>query len=89
MRIDSYIQVNQLYNTNKTKNKTKTEKSGTSDSLEISEFGAAYRAAKQAAGRGSDVREEKVSEIQAQMKAGTYRVTMEEVADKMADMLLS
>ena len=40
-------------------------------------------------GKASDVREDKVKEIQAQMAAGTYSVSIEDVADKMADALLS
>lgn len=89
MRIDAYMQVNQLYNTNKAKRNAKADKPGTKDSLEISDFGNAYHVAKQAVSQGSDVREERVKEIQAQMAAGTYQVSLEDVADKMADMLLA
>lgn len=89
MRIDSYIQVNQLYNTSKAKSNTKTNKTGTKDSLEISEFGNAYHVAKQAVSQGSDVRADRVKEIKAQMEAGTYSVSIEDVADRMADMLLA
>lgn len=89
MRIDAYMQVSQLYQTNKTKNAPKTGKTGSKDSLEISSFGNAYQVAKQAAAQSSDVRADRVKEIQAQMAAGTYRVSIEDVADKMADQLLS
>ena len=92
MRIDAYMQVSQIYQANKTKNapKTgKTGKAGSRDSLEISSFGNAYQVAKQAASQASDVREDKVKEIQARMAAGTYSVSIEDVADKMADALLS
>jgi negative regulator of flagellin synthesis FlgM len=88
MRIDSYMQVNQLYNTNKAKSKAKKNDAATKDSLEISDFGSVYHVAKQAVSQGSDVRNEKIKEIQAQMAAGTYNVTIEDVADKMADALL-
>ena len=87
MRIDAYMQVSQIYQANKTKNAPKTGKAGSRDSLEISSFGNAYQVAKQAASQASDVREDK--EIQAQMAAGTYSVAIEDVADKMADALLS
>ena len=70
MRIDAYMQVSQIYQANKTKNATKTGKAGSRDSLEISSFGNAYQVAKQAASQASDVREDKVKEIQAQMAAG-------------------
>ena len=89
MRIDAYMQVSQIYQANKTKNAPKTGKAGSLDSLEISRFGNAYQVAKQAASQASDVREDKVKEIQAQMAAGTYSVSIEDVADKMADALLS
>lgn len=72
MRIDAYMQVSQIYQANKTKNAPKTGKAGSRDSLEISSFGNAYQVAKQAASQASDVREDKVKEIQAQMAAGTY-----------------
>ena len=43
MRIDAYMQVNQLYNTNKSKNGAKSGKTSSKDSLEISSFGSAYQ----------------------------------------------
>ncbi len=88
MRIDPYIQVNQLYNTDKRKTNVNPARANGKDKLEISEFGNAYQVAKQAAAQGSDVRPERVKEIQAQLAAGTYNVSIEDVADKMADMLL-
>ncbi len=89
MRVDAYMQVNRIYQTNKTKNTPKTGKTGGKDSLEISSFGSAYQVAKQAAMQSSDVRADRVKEIQEQMAAGTYSVSIEDVADKMADQLLS
>ena len=89
MRIDAYIQVNQLYNSNKTKSAPKAGKADSHDSLEISSFGNAVQVAKQAVAQASDVRADRVKEIQEQMAAGTYKVSVEDVADKMADMLLS
>ncbi len=89
MKIDAYMQVNQLYNANKPKRSTKPGKASNRDSLEISSFGNAYQVAKQAVSQGSDVRADRVKEIQAQMAAGTYNVSIEDVADKLADQLLS
>lgn len=90
MRIDDvYLQVNQLYNTNKAKSSPKTNKTSSKDSLEISSFGNAYQVAKLAAAQTSDVRADRVKEIKEQMAAGTYRVSIEDVADKMAEQLLS
>lgn len=89
MRIDAYRQVSQLYNSNKTQNAPKANKANSRDSLEISSAGNAYQIAKQATANGSDVRADRVKEIQAQMAAGTYKVSIEDVADKMADALLA
>lgn len=89
MRIDTYLQVNQLYNTNKTKSSASYNTESRRDSLEISDFGNAYQVAKQAAQGGTPVRSAKVQEIKAQLAAGTYNVSLEDVADKMADKLLS
>lgn len=89
MRIDAYMQVNQMYHTKKMKNAPKTGKTGDRDSLEISSFGSAYQVAKQAATQASDIRVDRVKDIQERMAAGTYQVSMEDVADKMADQILS
>ena len=88
MRIDAYMRVNQLYNTNKTNGAAKTDKASKRDALEISSFGSAYHVAKTAVADGTPVRESKVQEIKAQMEAGTYKVSIEDVADKLADKLL-
>lgn len=88
MRIDAYMQVDQLYRTNKTKKSIKSETPDGRDSLEISSFGNAYQIAKQAVAQGSDVREDRVREIQARLTAGTYSVSIEDVADKLADEIL-
>lgn len=89
MRIDAYMQVSQLYNTNKAKRSIASDKTGTKDSLEISDFGNAYQVAKQAAAQGSPVREDRVKDIQSRLAAGTYNVSIEDVADSLAERLLA
>ena len=89
MRIGAYMQVSQLYKTNKTKRDMKSETKDGRDSLEISDFGSAYQVAKQAAEQGEPVRADRIEEIRAQMAAGTYNVSIEDVADKLADQLLA
>lgn len=89
MRIDAYRQVTQLYNTSQTKSVQKANKPSGRDALEISSTGSAYQIAKQAVKKGSDVREDRVEEIKAQLDAGTYKVSMEDVADKMVERLLA
>ena len=89
MKIDAYMQVSQLYNTTKTKKAmNKGSEASNSDKLEISDFGKEYQIAKQATQGASDVREEKVQDIKQRMAAGTYNVSIEDVADKLADQLL-
>lgn len=91
MRIDAYIQVNQLYHTSKTKSKANTANSDSRDSLEISSYANAYQVAKKAAGeavfQGTDVRMDRINDIKARMEAGSYHVSVEDVADKMTDLL--
>jgi negative regulator of flagellin synthesis FlgM len=88
MRIDAYMQVNQLYQTSKPRTSEKTSKAGSTDSLEISSIGRDYQVAKKAAAETSDVREDKIKDIQERMKAGTYNVSLEDVAENLAERLL-
>lgn len=90
MRIDAYMQVNSMYyHTKKMKNAPKAGKASGRDSLEISSFGSAYQVAKQAAAQGADVRADRVKDIQERMAAGTYQVSVEDIAEKMAEKILS
>lgn len=88
MRIDAYMQVNQLYRVNKPRGTAKSSSVESTDSLEISSFGKDYQVAKKAVSEGSDVREDKVQDIMERMKAGTYNVSIEDVAQSMVDRLL-
>lgn len=89
MRIDAYMQVNQLYQASKPKSLSKSSKSASAnDSLEISNFGKDYQIAKKAAAEVSEVREDKVRDIRERMKAGTYNVSIEDVAENLAERLL-
>ncbi len=88
MRIDAYMQVNQLYNAGKPRSSAKSSRSDSTDSLEISSIGKDYQVARKAVSDNSDIREEKVQDIMDRMKAGTYNVSLEAVADKLADRLL-
>ncbi len=89
MRIDAYMQVNQLYQASKPKSAAKSSKSiSENDSLEISNVAKDYQVAKKAASEASDVREDKVKDIMERMKAGTYNVSLEDVAENLANRLL-
>lgn len=89
MRIDAYMQVSQLYNTNKPKKTLATgETSMGTDTLEISDFAKQYQIAKEAMKNAPDVREDKVALIQQQLADGTYHVSAEKLAEKLANKLV-
>lgn len=85
MRIDAFNKVAELYRTNGVKSMTKMKGSSYSDKLEISQTGKDYQMAKQIVARTPDVRETKINEIKEQMEAGTYNISIQDVADKLAD----
>lgn len=89
MRIDAYMQVNQLYQASKPKSASKSKTAASAnDSLEISSIAKDYQVAKKAAAEVPDVREDKVKDIMERMKAGTYNVSIEDVAENLAERLL-
>lgn len=88
MRVDAYMQVSQLYKTNKPKGTAKKTTTAATDSLEISGPGKDYQVARKAAAEAPEVRTDKVKDIMERMKAGTYNVSIEDVAAKMADRIL-
>lgn len=85
MRIDAFNKISQLYNSSNVKNTAKTKGSSFSDKLEISQAGKDYQMAKQIVARTPDVREATVEDIKERMQAGTYHVTIKDVADKLVD----
>ena len=88
MRIDAYNQVAQLYGvqqkTYNAANKTKSASMG-SDQLSISQTGYNYQVAKSAVKQASDVREDKVAQLKAQIQAGTYSVSPDDFASKLLE----
>lgn len=86
MRIDAYNQVAQLYGVQQksynASNKSKGSSMG-SDQLSISQAGYDYQVAKSAVKQASDVREDKVAAIKAQIEAGAYSVNPEDFANKL------
>lgn len=90
MKIGAYIQVNQMYRTSKTKNNAKTGKSNSSpDKIELSSFGKELSVARQAVSESAEVREDRVAEIKAAMKSGTYDLSVDRLADKLVDKYFS
>jgi negative regulator of flagellin synthesis FlgM len=83
MRIDAYNAVSQIYhNSSASSLNKKKEVVSYSDRLEISQSAKDYQVAKEAVSAVSDVREDKVAYIKAQMASGKYNISSEAVADK-------
>jgi negative regulator of flagellin synthesis FlgM len=84
MRIDPYNQISQIYNT---QNITKTSKTQSgrnlSDQVSISQTGHDYQIAKAAVSEASDIREDKVAQLKAQIDSGEYKVDEGDFASKL------
>lgn len=85
MRIGTFTQIQQVYNTAKPANVSKTQKKGFSDALSISGAGKDMQTAKAALSETPDIRKGLVSDIKAQIDAGTYEVSGESFADKLLE----
>jgi flagellar biosynthesis anti-sigma factor FlgM len=85
MRIDAFNKISEVYKANNVRNTAKVKNGGFSDMLEISQTGKDYQIAKQIVAKTPDVREAKISDIKARMEAGTYHVSIEDVANKLVE----
>lgn len=87
MRIDAYMQVNQLYKASKTKKQGEAQKTSgkTSDTLELSSFAKELQIAKQAVSEAPDVRMDKVDALKSAINSGTYDLSMDRLAQKLTD----
>ena len=85
MRIDAMNQVSQIYQNNKTRKSAKTAQPSFADKLELSDLGKALQTAKTAVAGTTDVRADRVAELKAKIQNGTYFVSDEELADKLAE----
>ena len=83
MRIESYTQVQQLYNTKKPAKLQGKAKSGASDQIQISSIGKDIQTAKNAVAATSDIREELTASIKAGIANGTYQVSGESFAERL------
>ncbi|MGN1084768.1 MAG: flagellar biosynthesis anti-sigma factor FlgM [Lachnospiraceae bacterium] len=83
MRIDAVNRVSQLYQANSTKKVAKQTKTEKYDSVQISQMGKDYQAAKLAVAATPDVRTDLVNDIKSKLQNGTYDVSMEMLADKL------
>lgn len=82
MRIESYIQMQQLYPTKSAAKSTEKPVTNFSDKLQISSLGKDINVAKQALASTPDIREDLVSSIKERIQNGTYEVSGEAFADK-------
>lgn len=85
MRIDAYNQISQIYQTTGRRTVGKKNSVYGSDKVEISQFGKDYQIAKQAVAAAPDVRADKVADIKAEINAGSYEVSSEDFAAKLAE----
>lgn len=83
MRINPYIQVQQMYNTKKAGGAKKTGSTGRTDGVMISSIGKDIQTAKQAVAAAPDVRADIVDPIKTAVQNGTYEVSGGKFADKL------
>ena len=83
MRIESYTQVQQLYNTKKPAKLEGKAKSAASDRIQISSIGKDIQVAKSAVAAADDIREDLTAPIKAGIANGTYQVSGESFAEKL------
>lgn len=83
MRIESYTQVQQLYNANKATKVQGRAKASVSDQIHISSIGKDIQTAKNAVAAADDIREELTAPLKASIANGTYQVSGESFAEKL------
>ena len=83
MRIESYTQVQQLYNTKKPAKLQGGSKLTASDQIQISSIGKDIQIAKNAVAAAEDIREELTAPLKAGIANGTYQVSGESFAEKL------
>jgi negative regulator of flagellin synthesis FlgM len=85
MRINPYIQVQQVYNNSKVSKTGKAANVSRTDGLEISSVGKDIQTAKTALAQTPDIREDVVARIKSQVQNGTYDVSPSAFADKLLE----
>ena len=84
MRIDAYNTINRVYGTTSKPKVSQSSKTGSTDKVEISQFGKDLQVAKAAVSNAADVREDRIAEVQAKYPDGNYEVSADELAEKLA-----
>lgn len=87
MRIDSYSQIQQLYNNTQKPVAPKAKVGGGSfmDKLQISDAGKDMQTVRAGLAQTPDVRADKVAALKAAYEAGTYHVSTSDLADKLLE----
>lgn len=85
MRISSYTQIQQVYNSTQTAKASKARGKGFSDAVSISSTGKDMQIAKNAVAVAPDIRTELTDRIKAQVDTGAYDVSGESFADKLLE----
>ena len=83
MRIETFTQVQQLYNVKKPAKAQDKAKVASSDQIQISSIGKDIQIAKNAVAAADDIREELTAPIKAGIANGTYQVSGESFAEKL------
>ena len=86
MRIDALNQVSQLYGVQQTSATQQASKvSMGRDEVQISQTAHDYQIAKSAVSQASDIREDKVATLKAQVESGEYEVQPGDFASKLLE----
>lgn len=83
MRIDAINKIYETYKASSISSSKKINKTQSKDEVALSDTAKDFRTAYKALGNVSEVREDKVAALKAQMASGTYNVKASEVAEKM------
>ena len=84
MRIEAYNQIGQVYAPKKTYGTTKTNSVSRTDQVQISSLGQDIQTLKQAVSNAPDIRENLTAPIKARVNNGTYDVSTDDFASKLA-----
>lgn len=85
MRIEAYNQINKVYNSAKASKLKGARSTGKRDEVQISQAGRDYQVAKQAVAETSDIREDKVAQLKADIESGNYKVEAGDFAAKLIE----
>lgn len=85
MRVEAYNQITQIYNSAKASKIKGAQASGKRDEVQISQTGHDYQVAKQAVAETSDIREDRVAQLKAQIQSGSYKVDTGDFAAKLIE----